>query len=122
MRWAKLEYMLPMPAAPTSTAPSGRCPTIASMKTRGAKPVTVATVSGHASWKSEHASAHTRTPNDGGAAATSAAASEPEGRARDPRPCWLPISSTGTAVRNSDQNSQGGKEPTRNPYTYWITG
>eukprot|EP00964_Phaeocystis_antarctica_P087383 scaffold55436_cov37-Phaeocystis_antarctica.AAC.3 len=116
MRWAKLEYMLPMPAAPTSTAPSGRCPTIASMKTRGAKPVTVATVSGHASWKSEHASTHTRTPNDGGAAATSAAASEPEGRARDPRPCWVPISSKDCRAEFGLKLA-GWKEPTRTLHT-----
>ena len=46
-----------------------------SMKTRGAKPVTVAIVSGHASWNSEHTSAHTRLASSRGPAVAPAAAS-----------------------------------------------
>ena len=56
IRWEKLEYIEPMPAAPISTAPPSRCPTAPSISRRGANVVTPVTVCGHAMRMIAHAS------------------------------------------------------------------
>ena len=73
MSWEKLEYIVPMPAAPISTAPPSRCPTAPSISSRGAKVVTPVTVCGHAIRRMAHASWRTEAADQrragGGAAA-----------------------------------------------------
>mmetsp|Transcript_60846 Transcript_60846/g.181148 ORF Transcript_60846/g.181148 Transcript_60846/m.181148 type:complete len:209 (-) Transcript_60846:273-899(-) len=80
--WLKLAYMLPMPAAPTSTAPFGRWPTAASRKSRGEKEVTFEIVCGQPRWKicaasAAAAAAAPATPSSAAVAVASKSAAMP---------------------------------------------